>query len=83
MEEPPPQLAPIDPGQPYTLRMTLVRRYWHLCLKISHPFISESGRYEASWIGGDAVADIEDELLAKVLHAMGDSGEQHAEMQER
>lgn len=74
MEEPPPPLAPLDPSQPYALRMTLIRRYWHLVLKLTPPLISDSGRYEASWIGGDAVADTEAELLAKVLEAMGDCG---------
>jgi hypothetical protein len=74
MEESPSPLAPLDPSQPYALRMTLIRRYWHLVLKFSSPFMSDSGRYEASWIGGDAVADTEAELLAKVLEAMGDCG---------
>src|SRR5450756_605448 len=76
MEESPPPLAPLDPSQPYALRMTLMRRYWHLVLKFSHPYISESGKHEASWIGGDAVADTGAELLAKVLEAMGDCGDE-------
>lgn len=71
-----PQLAPLDPSQPYALRMALVRRYWHLVLKFTHPYLSDSGRYEASWISGDAVADTETELLAKVLEAMGDCGDE-------
>ena len=76
MEETSPPLAPLDPSQPYALRMTLIRRYWHLTLKFSNPFISESGKHEALWIGGDAVADTEAELLAKVLDAMGDCGDE-------
>ena len=74
MEEPPPPLAPIDPNAPYALRMTLIRRYWHLVLKFSPPYLSDSGRHEAAWIGGNAAADTEPELLAKVLEAMGDCG---------
>jgi hypothetical protein len=54
--------------------MTLIRRYSHLNLKLSNPFISDSGKHEASWIGGDAVADTEAGLLDKVLKAMGDCG---------
>jgi hypothetical protein len=76
MEERTPQLAPLDPSEPYALRMTLIRRYWHLVLKFSNPYVSDSGRHEASWIGGNVVADTEDELLAKVLEAMGDCGDE-------
>jgi|SRR5450756_110376 len=76
MEETPPSLAPLDPSQPYALRMTLIRRYWHLVLKFTPPYISDSGRHEASWIGGDAIADTEAELLAKVLDEMGDCGDE-------
>ena len=74
MEEPPPPLAPLGTGDPYALRMTIIRRYWHLNLKFSSPLISRSGKHEASWIGGDAIADTEPELLATVLEAMGDCG---------
>lgn len=74
MEEPAPPLAPPDPSQPYALRMRLIRRYWYLNLKYSNPLISESGKHEASWIGGDAAADTEAGLLEKVLEAMGDCG---------
>ena len=74
MEEPSPPLAPPGTGGPYTLRMMLIRRYWHLTLKFWNPLISESGKYEATWIGGNAAADTEDELLKKVLEAMGDCG---------
>ena len=74
MEEAPPPLAPLDPSQPYALRMALIRRYSNLVLKFTHPYVSDSGRYEASWIGGDAAADTEAELLAKVFDALDSSG---------
>ena len=74
MEETSPPLAPPDSSDPYALRMTLIRRYWHLNLKFSNPLISESGKHEASWIGGDTAADTEAALLEKVLEAMGDCG---------
>ncbi len=76
MEEKPPPLAPIDPSSPYALRMMLIRRYWYLTLKFSNPFISESGRHEASWNGGNAAADTEAELMAKVLEALEDCGDE-------
>ena len=75
MEERPPPLAPIDPSEPYALRMMLIRRYWYLTLKFSNPYISDSGRHEASWNGGHAVADTEPELMAKVLENMEDCGD--------
>lgn len=74
MEEQAPPLAPMGPSQPDALRMTIIRRYWHLVLKFTPPYLSDSGNYEASWIGGSAVADTEAELLAKVLAVMGDCG---------
>jgi hypothetical protein len=74
MEEKPPPLAPIDPSQPYALRMMLIRRYWYLTLKFSNPYISDSGRHEASWNGGDAVADTEAELMVRVLEGLEDCG---------
>jgi hypothetical protein len=76
MEEKPPPLAAIDPSQPYALRMMLIRRYWYLTLKFSHPFISESGRWEASWNGGEAVEDTEPELMLKVLDLLEDCGDE-------
>jgi len=76
MEEKPPPLAPIDPDAPYALRMMLIRRYWYLTLKFSNPYISESGRHEASWNGGDAVADTEAELMARVLELLEDCGDE-------
>ena len=74
MEEKPPPLASTDVSEPYALRMMLIRRYWYLTLKFSNPLISESGRHEASWNGGNAVADTEPELLAKILEALEDCG---------
>ena len=74
MQESPPPLAPRDPSEPYALRMTLIRRYSHLNLKFSTPIVSESGKHEASWIGGNAADDTEARLLEKVLEAMGDCG---------
>jgi hypothetical protein len=56
--------------------MMLIRRYYYLTLKFSHPFISESGRHEASWNGGHVVADTEPELMVKVLEALGDCGDE-------
>lgn len=76
MEEKPPRLASIDPTQPYALRMMLIRRYWYLTLKFSNPFISESGRHEASWNGGGVAADTESELMAKVLEGLEDCGDE-------
>lgn len=77
MEEQPPPLAPIDPDAPYALRMMFIRRYWYLTLKFSQPFISESGRWEASWNGGHAVADTEDDLMVKALEALEDCGDEN------
>ena len=74
MQESPPPLARPGPSEPYALRMTLIRRYWHLNLKFSTPIVSESGQHEASWIGGNAADHTEAGLLAKVLDAMGDCG---------
>ena len=67
-------LAPPGPSEPYALRMTLIRRYPHLNLKFPTPIASGSGKHEASWIGGNAIADTETALLGKVLEAMGDCG---------
>jgi hypothetical protein len=74
MEETAPPLAPPGPSEPYALRMTLIRRYSHLNLKFSTPLVSESGKHEASWIGGNATAGTEAALLGKVLEGMGDCG---------
>jgi hypothetical protein len=74
MEEKPPPLAPVDLNAPYSLRMMLIRRYWYLTLKFSNPIISESGRWEASWNGGNAEENTEAELMAKVLELLEDCG---------
>ena len=74
MQETPPPPAQQGPSEPYALRMTLIRRYSHLNLKFSTPIVSESGKHEASWIGGNAAADTKTALLGKVLEAMGDCG---------
>jgi hypothetical protein len=74
MKETSPPLAPIEPSEPYALRRMIILRYSHLNLKFSIPLISKSGKHEASWIGGDTAADTETGLLAKVLEAMGDCG---------
>lgn len=77
MEEQPPPLATIDPDAPYALRMMLIRRYWYLTLKFSNPFISDSGRWEASWNGGHAVADTEADLMVKALEDLEDCGDEN------
>jgi hypothetical protein len=59
-------LAPIDPAAPYATRMMLIRRYWYLTLKFSHPFISDSGHWEARWNGGG----VEAVLMEKVLEVL-------------
>jgi hypothetical protein len=74
MEETPPPPATADLNAPYKLRMTLIRRYSYLTLKFSNPVISESGRWEASWNGGNTAADGEAALLAKVLEELQDCG---------
>ena len=56
------------------MRMMLIRRYWYLTLKFSHPFISDSGHWEASWNGGHVEAITEAELMVKALEALEDCG---------
>ena len=58
------------------LRTMLTARYRHLALTFNMPSVSE--KFEASWNDGSAVADSEDELLAKVLEELKDcGGERH------
>ena len=76
MEQKPPPLAPIDPDAPYAMRMMLIRRYWYLTLKFSHPFISESGHWVASWNGGQVQAITEAGLMAKALETLEDCGDE-------
>jgi hypothetical protein len=53
-------------------RIALVAAHAARVLKITHPYVSDSGRWEASWTdGGSAVADTEDELLADVTARLG------------
>ena len=53
-------------------RIALVAAHAARVLKITHPYVSDSGRWEASWTeGGSAVADSEDELLADVAARLG------------
>jgi hypothetical protein len=61
-----------DESTPAGLRITLAARYRHLALKFNVPSVSE--KFEASWNGGGAVADSEDELLDKVLEELQDCG---------
>jgi hypothetical protein len=70
------QLEPVDPGEPCALRMRLTRNHWHLVIKFDGPPTSESGAYEASWAGGYAAAGTEDVLMAMVLAALGDCGDE-------
>ena len=53
-------------------RIALVTAHASRVLKITHPYVSDSGRWEATWTGGgSAVADTEDELLATVAARLG------------
>jgi hypothetical protein len=56
------------------IRIMLWARYQHLRLKFTMP--PESEKFEASWNGGNAVGDSEDELIAKVLEDLEDCGGQ-------
>ena len=57
---------------PAARRIALVAAHAARVLKITHPYVSDSGRWEASWTGGgSAVADTEDELLADVAARLG------------
>lgn len=61
-------------GRPDTAagRIALVAAHAARVLKITHPYVSDSGRWEATWTGGgSAVADTEDELLAHVTERLG------------
>lgn len=65
------QFAPIDPSLPFAARMELIRQHWGRVLKFSHPFFSDSGRWEATWMpDGHAVADTEAELVEMVRKAI-------------
>lgn len=59
-----------DPGTPAGLRIILQARYGHLVLKFLAPPVTESGLYEASWIGGQAKSDTEEEMLRAVCEEL-------------
>ena len=55
-----------------TINDALVATHADRVLKITHPYVSDSGRWEAGWMGGgSATADTEDELLADVAARLG------------
>ena len=59
-------------SSPAASRIALVAAHAARVLKITHPYVSDSGRWEATWTGGGlAVADSEDELLAAVAARLG------------
>ncbi len=57
---------------PAARRIALVAAHAARVLKITHPYVSDSGRWEATWTGGGwAVADTEDELLTDIAARLG------------
>lgn len=53
-------------------RIALVTAHAGRVLKITHPYVSDSGRWEATWTGGgSAVADTENELLTDIAARLG------------
>jgi hypothetical protein len=53
-------------------RIALVTAHADRVLKITHPYVSDSGRWEATWTdGGAAVADTENELLEDIAARLG------------
>jgi hypothetical protein len=74
MEPSPPGVPRQPAGRPARSvgRIALVTAHAGRVLKITHPYVSDSGRWEATWTeGGSAVADTEDELLADVAARLG------------
>lgn len=66
------QLLGLDRSTSAGSRIALVAAHAARVLKITHPYVSDSGRWEATWTGGGlAVADTEDELLADVAARLG------------
>jgi hypothetical protein len=63
-----------DPGTTAGLRLLLQARYQHLVLKFLAPPVTESGRFEASWTGGQVEADSEEEMLRIVCEELQDCG---------
>ena len=67
-----PPLLALDRPSPAASRIALVAAHADRVLKITHPYVSDSGRWEATWTGGgQAIADSEDELLAAVTARLG------------
>jgi hypothetical protein len=53
-------------------RIALVTAHADRVLKITHPYVSDSGRWEATWTGGgSAIADTENELLEDIAARLG------------
>jgi hypothetical protein len=53
-------------------RIALVTAHADRVLKITHPYVSDSGRWEATWTGGGrAIADTEHELLEDIAALLG------------
>jgi hypothetical protein len=75
MEPPSPgvrQLPAVVRSSSAASRIALVASHAARVLKITHPYVSDSGRWEATWTGGgSASADTEDELLANVAARLG------------
>jgi hypothetical protein len=66
------QLTALDRSSSAASRIALVAAHADRVLKITHPYVSDSGRWEAGWTGGgSATADTEDELLADVAARLG------------
>lgn len=66
------QLLALGRSSSAASRIALVAAHAGRVLKITHPFVSDSGRWEATWTGGgSAMADTEDELLADVAARLG------------
>jgi hypothetical protein len=66
------QLTALGRSSSAASRIALVAAHAARVLKITHPYVSDSGRWEASWTGGgSASADTEDELLADVAARLG------------
>ena len=63
-----------DPSTSAGLRLLLQARYQHLVLKFTPPIVSDSGLYEASWIGGKAESGTEEDLLRIVCEELQDCG---------
>jgi hypothetical protein len=66
------RLPALDRSSAAASRIALVAAHAARVLKITHPYVSDSGRWEATWTGGgSASADTEDELLSDVAARLG------------